>query len=276
MKKIISFLIVVLMLCVLFAGCGGQANTNVLPAGDKEASGDPATTKEAALAEQTPDAPKNSAGGSVAESYTAYLDAKNVVLEKLVDGISNNPDTGMVALSFFGVSMADLVMLPASMFGQDQQAAEIGLGFMGAQGVTYSENGNSYTIAYSEEDGKAYVFSGTYDPAADALICTATTDGAENIYSEYRKTAFGYVGQYYFLNDDGTTSIYKIAVDGEDGTIGISSIPGKPAALTGSESADFPKVCEEWYSVTGTTITGQTLDGTDLNFEYTPTESASN
>ena len=90
------------------------------------------------------------------------------------------------------------------------------------------------------------------------------------------KTAFGYVGQYYFLNDDGTTSIYKIAVDGEDGTIGISSIPGKPAALTGSESADFPKVCEEWYSVTGTTITGQTLDGTDLNFEYTPTESASN
>jgi len=276
MKKMISFLIVVLMLGVLFAGCGIQTNTNASSKVDKEASEETVVSEEAALAEQTSGSPNTNVGGSVAENYSTYLDAKNTVLVKLTDGLSTNPDTGMAVLAFMGISMADLVMLPASMFGQDQQAAEIGLGFMGAKGVTYSESGNSYTIAYSDEEGKAYVFSGTYDPAADALICTATMDGAENIYSEYRKTSFGYVGQYYFLNDDGTTSVYMIAVDGEDGTIGISSIPGKPAALTGSESADFPKACEEWYSVTGTTITGQTLDGTDLNFEYTPTESASN
>jgi hypothetical protein len=67
-----------------------------------------------------------------------------------------------------------------------------------------------------------------------------------------------------------------IAVEGEDGTVGISLNTDKPAALTGSESADFPKSCAEWYSVKGTTITGKTSDGTDLNFEYTPTESASN
>ena len=65
-----------------------------------------------------------------------------------------------------------------------------------------------------------------------------------------------------------------IAVDGEDGIIGISTTPGKPAALTGSEAADFPKACRQWYSVKGTTITGKTSDGLDLSFEYVPTDSS--
>ena len=33
------------------------------------------------------------------------------------------------------------------------------------------------------------------------MVCSATADNKENLYSKYRKTAFGYVSQYYFLVD---------------------------------------------------------------------------
>ena len=80
-------------------------------------------------------------------------------------------------------------------------------------------------------------------------------------------------GRIFFT---GWSGIYSMPVDGEDGIIGISTTPGKPEALTGSETADFPKACSEWYSVKGTTITGKTSDGLELSYEYVPTESSSN
>ena len=259
MKKTMCVLIAVLLMASLFAGCGKPTASQ----SDQSAGG---------IETQVP-----AAGSStVAESYSAYLEAKNALLTKLTDGLSNNPDTAMAALSFFGITMVDVAALPVSFFGAGQQAAEIGLSVIGITGVKYTENGNSYTVSYSDEENNAYVFSGTYDPAADALTCTATKNGTESISMEYRKTAFGYAGQYYMLNDDGTAEIYMIAVAGENGTIGISSATEKPAALTGSEAADFPKACDEWYSIQGATITGKTSDGAEISFEYTPSESESN
>jgi hypothetical protein len=284
MKKTISLLIAVLMLIALFAGCGGQSNTKPSTA-DNEASENSAVSEKEA-ADVSEDAPANSSGdvvsgGTAADSYTAYINAKGVVVNKIADGLTNNEDTALTAMSVLGFTMADMALIPASFFGLGEQSVESGLSMLSATDVQYTENGNSYTIAYKtvadeENASKAYSFSGTFDPATDSLTCTASTDGVETITAEYHKTSFGYVGQYYFSNEDGTTKLYLVAVDGEDGTIGISTTPGKPAALTGSESADFPKSCAEWYSVKGTTITGKTSDGTDLNFEYTPTESASN
>lgn len=275
MKKIISLLLAVLMLSVMFAGCGVPKNAaDLLPA---DANSDK-TAEEAG--NEPDDAPANNSGaasgGTAAESYAAYLEAKNVVITKLTEGLSNSTEAGMAVLSFMGVAMIDLAILPASFFGMGQESVQMGLAVLGGSDVKYTENGNSYTMEYTstDQDGnvQSLVFSGTYDAAADALVCTGSTDGADNIYSEYHKTSFGYVGQYYFLNDDGTTSVYMIAVDGENGTVGISLNTDKPAALTGSEGPDFPKACAEWYSINGTTITGKTSDGTELNFEYTPTE----
>ena len=210
---------------MLFAGCGKPSASEF---------DQPGQSSQPAAGGQETQAPA-AGSGNVAESYTAYLEAKNAVLTKLTDGISNNPDTVMAALSFMGIAKVDLAALPASLFGLGQEAVSAGLSMVGATDVKYTENGNSYTVSYSDEENNAYVFSGTYDPAADALTCTATKNGTESISMEYRKTAFGYAGQYYMLNDDGTAEIYMIAVDGENGTIGISSATEKPAALTGSE-----------------------------------------
>ncbi len=277
MKKIVPLLLAVLMLSVLFAGCGPAQNAaDLLPADDNVAVEESPDTPADEPADEPADVPADNggavSGGTASESYTAYMEAKNAVITKLTDGLSSNADAGMAVLSFMGVAMIDLAILPASFFGLGQESVQMGLAMLGGTDVKYTENGNAYSVTYTDEEGKKYVFSGTYDAAADALVCTGSTDGSDDIYSEYHKTSFGYVGQYYFLNDDGTTSVYMIAVDGENGTIGISSDMDKPAALTGSEAPDFPKACAEWYSINGTTITGKTSDGADLNFEYTPTE----
>ncbi len=278
MKKMIWVVLAALMLSALFAGCGTPPADDVLPGNSNapaERTSDtpaeePANTPSGAPAD-VPTANSVSGGGTVSEAYSAYVAAKGNVITKISDGLSSNPDTTMTALSFLGVAMIDLALLPVSFFGMGQESVEAGLAMMGATGAQYTEDGDAYTITYTDEEGKTYVYAGTYDAAADALVCTATADGAESIYSEYRKTSFGYAGQYYFLNDDGTASLYQIAVKGENGTVGISDAASKPAALTGGEAADFPVSSTEWYSINGTTITGVTSDGTQLNFEYTPT-----
>ena len=253
MKKLISLLLAVLMLGAIFTGCG---KTNAPAGSDDNApvGGNSSVTS-----------------GSVADSYAAYMEAKSAMVTKLSDGLSNNPDTAFAALSMMGIAMVDLGLIPVSLFGLGQESMVSGLAFFGATGVEYVENGNNYTLSYKDEDGVTYEFIGAYDPSADALITTAKTNGSEVIYSEYRKTSYGYVGQYYLTSDDGTHSLYQIAVTGDDGTLGISTANAKPAVLSGSEAIDFPKACTEWYAVTGTTITGVTSDGTELNFEFTPT-----
>ena len=274
MKKILFLTLAMIMLVATFAGCGQAPANNAQESPDTpiqssdDESGEPAEVPEPAGADNT----VPSTGYPAADSYTAYITAKNVVATKLSDGLGNNADSLSASFTLLGVAMVDLAMLPVSFFGMGEEAVTMGLAMFSHEDVKYSENGNSYTISYIDSDGVATTFSGTYDAAADTMVCSATADGKENLYFEYRKTAFGYVSQYYFVNDDGT-SLYQFAINGEDGTLGVSSSQtAQPAALTGSESADFPTALPEWYTISGSTITGKTSDGTELDFEYVPSE----
>jgi len=273
MKKIITLTLAVLMLAAVFAGCGQAPANNPQESDQPAQSSDAPSDEPAAVDPQEPatDDTTPSSGYPVADSYTAYLSAKEVVMSKLTDGLGSSADSLSASFTLLGVAMVDLGMLPVSFFGIGEEAAAMGLSMLSAEDVKYTENGNNYSISYMDSNGASIAFSGTYDPAADALVCSSTTDGKENFYSEYRKTSFGYVSQYYFVNEDGTTSLYQFAVNGEDGTFGVSANEtAQPAALTGSEAADFPTALPEWYSIAGSTITGKTSEGTELNFEYVP------
>ena len=75
MKKMTSLLLAVLMLAVMFAGCGVPKNVaDPLPA--DQASDTPVDEP----GDEPADAPANNSGaasgGTAAESYTAYLEAK--------------------------------------------------------------------------------------------------------------------------------------------------------------------------------------------------------
>ncbi len=270
MKKIFILLLAVLMLSLCFTGCGqGAASDTQETAGVSETAsgGVSAPAEESAAVSDMP----VSGAGTPAESYTAFVKAKSAVITKLSDGLSKNKSTVFASMTLLGASMADLVMLPVSFFGAGGEAASTGLKMLNASDVQYSENGNTYSITYTDEQGDTYVFNGTYDAAADALACTAQKAGKDFFYSEYRRTSYGYVSQYYFINDDDTTSLYQFAISGEDGTFGVSTTQAsQPAALTGSEAADFPAALPEWYSIQGSVITGLMSDGTEIDFEYEP------
>jgi hypothetical protein len=271
MKKVFILVLAASMLILAFAGC------DKAPAADSQESADVSQTAPddtSAPADETADVSNVpvSGTGTPAEAYTAFLAAKSTVITKLRDGLTSTEQTASAAITIQISSRADLMMLPVSFFGAGEEAAAMGLEMLNASDVQYSENGNSYTFAYSDEKGVAYTFNGTYDPTADVLVCTAQEDGKDSFYSEYRKTSYGYVSQYFFINDDSTTSLYQFAISGQDGVFGISTTQAsQPAALTGSEAADFPKSLPEWYSILGSAITGVMPDGTQVNFEYVTT-----
>lgn len=275
MKKFLILALAMLMLTVMFAGCAQAPVSDAKESPDAPIqSSDDESDVPADVDPQEPAVDDNAAastGYPITDSYTAYMNAKNVVITKLSDGLGNNADSLSAAFTLMGVAFVDLAMMPVSFLGLGEEAAVMGLSMFSAEDVKYTENGNSYTITYTDSEGVVNEFSGTYDAADDALACSSKTDGKENFYSEYRKTSFGYASQYYFINEDDTTSLYQFAINGEDGTFGVSSSQTtQPAALTGSEAADFPTALPEWYSITGSTITGKTSDGEELNFEYVP------
>lgn len=269
MNKIFILLLAVLTLSLVFAGCSPATTTESQESADvsQSASGEPSAPSESA---ETSSAPAL-VTGTAAESYSAYVSAKTAVITKLTDGLSNNENTVFASMSMLGVTMADLVMLPAGFFGAGEDAVNTGLSMFSYSDIKYTENGNNYSVSYTDEQGDSYVFSGTYDAAADSLVCTAQKNSKDYFYSEYRRTSYGYESQYFFFNDDGTTSLYQVTISGEDGALGISSTAtAQPAALTGSEAADFPTTLPEWYSITGSAIKGVMSDGTEVNFEYVP------
>ena len=272
MKKYIAILLSLVLVFSLFVGCSKKdsAAEEVMPEAATAVQDSEAAEEEAA-SDAASEAPSGADADTASAFYGAYIEAKSNVVTKIMNGLGNNPDTVMTALSFIGATMSDLYLLPAMYFGLDESSVAAALAVMGAKNVVYEKNGNSYSISYLDSNDQDAVLTGTYD-AGKSLICVGSTNGTENVFSEVYKTAFGYVGQFYYIADDGTTTLYQFAISGEDGVVGMVNGGERPAALSGSESADFAASAPEWYAINGSTITGVASDGTSINFEYVPSE----
>ena len=265
MKRSIAIVLSILMLVFALTGCAKA----------KDAAADTAQQAADAAEDVVNDAagsaPSATSGDTASAFYTAYSEGKSAVISKLMDGLGNNPETTMSALSFLGASFIDLYLLPALYFGLGETGVATALSMMGAKDVTYQENGNQYTVTYQNAEGKTTELKGTYD-AGKSLVCVGSTDGVENVFSDVYRTSFGYVGQFYSISEDGTGTLYLFSVSGEDGSIGIVNGSDRPAGLTGSESADYTKSAKEWYAINGSTITGMSAEGKSISFEYVPSE----
>lgn len=272
MKRIIAVLISVLMLTASAAGCA-KAKDAAIDAAQEAAVAASGEGEEAVtdVAESATGAVQ-SGDETAAAFYTAYMDAKSEVLNKITEGLSNNPETLMTAMSYLGATMSDLYMLPALYFGLGETSVAAGLAMMGAKDVTYDEQGNTYIVTYKNSDEKEIKLTGTYDKGK-SLVSVGTTDGSEDVFSEVYRTSFGYVGQFYYISDDSKATLYQFAVSGADGVIGMETDVSRPAALSGSEAADFPKAAKQWFAINGTTISGVDADGKSISFEYVPSES---
>jgi len=203
------------------------------------------------------------------------LIAKNELLSTLTSALSNNPDTALESMFFLDILAVDLALMPASFFGLGQEVANASLDQLASLGfidAEYNENGNKYSIKYKNAEGRQYELQGEYDKAADALKCISIVDGKEALISEHCRTSFGYAGQIHTIGDDGSSTVYQLAISGENGAVGISKASKAPPALTGSEKIDFPKQCEQWYAIDGEQVTGKTSGGREISFKYTPSK----
>ncbi|NLI55247.1 MAG: hypothetical protein GX417_13190 [Clostridiales bacterium] len=258
MKKFLTIFVSLMLVLTVLTGCARAKDT--------ASSAEDAITQAAQGASQS-----GSNSDTAAAFYSGYMEEKSVVLNRITDGLSSNPDTVMSALSFLGASLSDLYLFPALYFGLGETSVSTALAVMGAKDVTYDESGNQYTVTYKDSDGHVSVLTGTYDNGK-SLVCVGSMDGVDSVFSEVYRTAFGYVGQFYAIANDGTASLYQFAFNGEDGVVGLTTGGERPAALNGSEAADFPKTAKEWYAIAGDTITGVNAEGKAVSFEYTPTD----
>ena len=279
MKKLLSIALALLMFAFVLTGCAkandaasqaaSDAVSDAVTAAENGDSAEAAKAAEAAVE----DVQQNGADSDTASAfYSAYMEAKSAVLTPLMDALGNNPDTMMSAMSFLGVTMSDLYLLPAMYFGLGETSVATALAMMGAKDVTYNEQGNQYAVTYKDSNEKTVTLTGTYEKGK-SLVTVGSTDGTENVFAETYRTAFGYVGQFYIIADDGTASLYQVSVSGKDGVFGIVTGEPKPTPLTGNEPADFPKSAKEWYAISGNNVTGMTSDGKSISFTYVPSES---
>jgi len=269
MKKYLSLALVFVLVVSLLTGCAKAKDAAEAAVSDAVSTA--VETEEAAMEPEAAQSADGSDSDTASTFYSAYIEAKSAVLDRLMDGIGSNPDTMMSAFSFLGITMSDLYLLPALYFGLDESSVAAAMAFMGAKDVSYSAQGNNYTVTYQDSDDKEAKLVGTYDKG-NSLLAIGTTAGTENVFAETYRTAFGYVGQFYFLSDDGSATLYQVAVSGQDGVFGITTGGARPAPLTGKESVDFPKSASEWYAIFGDNITGLTAEGKSVNFTYVPTE----
>lgn len=279
MKKLLSIALALLMFAFVLTGCAkandaasqaaSDAVSDAVTAAENGDSAEAAKAAEAAVE----DVQQNGADSDTTSAfYSAYMEAKSAVLTPLMDALGNNPDTMMSAMSFLGVTMSDLYLLPAMYFGLGETSVATALAMMGAKDVTYNEQGNQYTVTYKDSNEKTVTLTGTYEKGK-SLVTVGSTDGTENVFAETYRTAFGYVGQFYIIADDGTASLYQVSVSGKDGVFGIVTGEPRPAPLAGNEPADFPKSAKEWYAISGNNVTGMTSDGKSISFTYVPSES---
>ena len=275
MKKSLALLVSILLLLTMLSGCGKPKEAAMEAATEAAVAASGEAEEVAADVAAANSGSAQSGDDSASAFYSAYMEAKSVVLNKITEGLTNNPDTLMSAMNYLGATLSDLYMLPAMYFGLGETSVATALAMMGAKDVTYDEQGNNYTVTYKNSDDLESKLVGTYDKGK-SLVAVGSTGGKDNVFSEVYRTSFGYIGQFYYIADDGTATLYQFAVNGADGAVSMTTGGARPAPLTGSESADFPKASKEWFAISGTTITGVDSEGKQISFEYVPSESGDN
>lgn len=270
MRKTLALMVSILLLLATLSGCAKAKDATADVNEAAAAVSGEAEEIVAGVAEAASDAAQNT-NDSASAFLSAYMEAKSEILNKITDGLTNNPDTLMSAMNYLGASLSDLYLLPAMYFGNGEASVATALAMMGAKDVKYDEQGNNYTVTYKNADERETKLTGVYDQGK-SLVCVGSTAGTENVFSEVYRTSFGYVGQFYAIADDGTATLYQFAVSGADGVVSMATGAARPAALTGAEAADFPKATKEWFAINGTTITGVDSEGKQISFEYVPSE----
>ncbi len=299
MKKFLSLMLTLALVGLTLAGCGnpgnetqmGQTTTPAMsssggsgtdPGGstDQGQATSPLTAEETDPPATWPGTSSENGGtltppeeeqSAVSLLYTNFYTQKATMLSRINDGLSQHEETSFYSFGLLGVMLIDLGLIPISFFGYGEEMIHSGLGYLGADDLEYTENGNTYRVSYKDSEGKTLVIETVYNPMANAMLTTLTHEGEEVMVSEIHETSYGYVGWYNVFGDDEEPFIYLVTVRGEDGAVGLQQPAERPPTLNGNEPFDYPTSAEEWYLIEGNRITGTSSDGTAFDITFTPT-----
>lgn len=272
MKKLFALILVLIMLLSL-AACGGKSET----AQDKPADSEQAKPQQTA-SEPAP-APENTAEGKgiVCVSYEAY-DAAWGDFNKHITGQSGDHEIVSVHQSTaMPLELRNLnYLLPLSFLGQSQ----VSLGkFDAAMETNMLQVGwaDDVVLTYDEKEG--YLLKGTdtkgskleikvrYDDKADSLRLEGYKDDVLDMVFEYSKTPDGYAAQYHYetvVGNDKLTPIYglctyRLLFAGTNGSCArFDNVSSEPDSIFGSipDKQSFIEGAAHWFTVTGGEFTG--------------------
>jgi hypothetical protein len=268
MRKTITVIAAIAMVFTMFAGCASVKPQASQPSGtvSEEPASTPAAVSEdpavSAEPETSPAAETSAAAGvptNPTDSYTAYINVKSGAYERISKKIEGNDELALsVGMSLFTVGAVDLALVPLTVVSAGE-GGEAALEMLGLTDVKVAQNGNDYTVSYTDPQNGAVSLACKYDPATDSLQSTVSdSTGKETVFFEYVKIGSGYASQYYIDNGDGTfTELTSFINDTDTAAFGIKSADVKPASIMGNTSLneDFVKTAETYFILKGDALT---------------------
>jgi len=221
MKKI-SCLVLALALIFSLSACGGKGGSS-------------GNSKKNAAKSRAP-----------SEAYEEYTKMKSTAYDSINEIISEHTELALsVGLALFPIVSVDLTLIPLTMIGSD--GGELALAFLGMGNIKIDQNGDKYTIKYTDSKEVEMIQTCEFDAAADSMrsIISDAAGSLETMIFEYTKSGDGYVSQYcMYQEQSGEYMLIKMYFNADgDVAIGIETVSSEPDSIykkTGLTS-DFAK-----------------------------------
>ena len=232
-KRLITLALVLMLVVTVFAGCAKPNTDNYDSVDSDQIDSEPSND------DKTEDFSSSLTGSTPAESYARYVEAKGIAYDALSAKLDSSEELSFTgAMVLLSVALVDLYALPVTLLSGDDAASQIAASMFGMADMNINSSGENFTMTYMDSENNKITTEGQFDPSTDSLKCTITMPDSKFVM-EYVKYKNGYAGQYYTENQDGTTSIIKIIVDGEDIAVGISDEGAQPASIYKKAPNDF-------------------------------------
>lgn len=264
MRKIITLFAALALVFSLFAGCATvkpQASVSAGAPSEEPANASAAASEEPDVSAE-PSSDVSTPAGTPSDptsSYAAYTSMKGAAYERLDKKMQANEDLYMtVGMSLFTVGVVDLALIPLTVVSAGE-GSEAALEMLGMTGVDITQNGNDYTVTYTDPENGSVTMACKYDPATDSMQSTVSgSEGKEQMFFEYVRAGNGYASQYYMDNGDGTfTKVTSFFNDKDIAAFGVASAEAKPDSILGNSSLtkDFVVNDEMYFILEGDSLT---------------------
>jgi hypothetical protein len=193
------------------------------------------------------------------EGYSNYITYKSAAYDRVVAASESSDSLSMtVAMGYLGVAMVDLSLISLTMFTEDLQSSEMAMAILGMADAKITNNGNDYTITYTDAEGASIKQTCSYDPVKDQMESVLyDADGNITMFFEYVFLGGAYAAQYYFTSGDGYEVIRSYFDKDNIAAFGTMTATDEPASILGQSNfgADFVENEQSYVILDGTKLT---------------------